>query len=300
MVFFWTGARIVVLIFLFISAWLTSYAFEDTRFGNGSYMGWTLIWASIPTVLLFFIIKGWPESEPAPGEIPSKSSHWSHSFMFIPVAIWPVILLGGGLYLINSSEPDPDYGVVDVPHEENLEGERIINFWNPTSDTLEMNTYYESSGEQRMNQTIPPGHIRYATFEANNYKFKYKNRKGEVKVQGAEFTDALSYDQAWYILDHKVDLVLLDVTIACSDTVDRDELRDVNWMELVEERYKGGELIEPKLKSVRNIQNTVIDPTFNLPLAHAKKEKVFSLIPIDRDTEITEDYLDSVVIEICF
>lgn len=300
MVVIWRGAGILVLIGFILCAWLTSYAFEDTRFGNGSYIGWTMIWSSIPTILLFLVLKNWPQSEPAPGEIPTRSSHWSHSFFFIPVAIWPVIFLGGGLYLINTSESDLNYGTVDVPEEEKLYGERIINFWNPTQDSISIETYYANSGEQRMNQKIAGGNILFATYTADNYRFNYKNRKREVKVQGAKYTDTLSYDQAWYVLDHKTDLVLVDVTVACSDTIDKIELAAIDWMELVVERYKGGELIEPKLRSKRKMKNKVIDPTFQLPLSHGDKEVVYSLIPINRDIDLTEEYLDSMVIDICF
>lgn len=76
-------------------------------------MGWTLIWTSIPTTLLFLILKGGEsneDNEQPVGSIPrgqetteensKTSSHWSHSFMFIPVAFWPIILLGLGVFLI--------------------------------------------------------------------------------------------------------------------------------------------------------------------------------------------------------
>ena len=47
----WRGFGIVVPIVLLISAWITSYWFEDTRVGNTSYLGWTLLWAGIVLIL---------------------------------------------------------------------------------------------------------------------------------------------------------------------------------------------------------------------------------------------------------
>ena len=70
----WRGAGIVVLIFFGISAWLTSYSFEDTRFGNPPYIGWTMIWASFPSFLLWLGLRGGndEEKELEPGEIPQQ------------------------------------------------------------------------------------------------------------------------------------------------------------------------------------------------------------------------------------
>jgi hypothetical protein len=301
MVFFWRGAGIFVLIFFLICAWLTSYAFVDTRLGNGSFIGWSMVWTAIPTIILYFVIKNWPESEPAPGEIQTKSTHWGHSFMFIPVIIWPVVFLGGGLYLINVSAKEQPESNTHLLEETVLEGERIINFWNPSEETLTMSTFFKENGQERMSEDIEAGKIVYGIYDADEYSFQYKNRKRNVSIQGSTINDTLSYDQAWFILDHKIDLLLVDVSLACSDKINETELRAIDWKEKIIDRFKGGQLIEPIVKSSDGkTKQTVIEPGFQLPLSIGESEIIYALIPIHRDSVATESVLDDEVVELCY
>ena len=81
--------------------------YEDTRLGNGDFMGWSMIWSAVPTFLLYLVLRKYhlKEKELAPGEIaPSqeeKSKYFTgHSFFWIPVAFWPFIFLFLGIYLV--------------------------------------------------------------------------------------------------------------------------------------------------------------------------------------------------------
>lgn len=301
MAFFYRGAGILVLVFFFISAWLTSYSFEDTRLGNGAFMGWSMIWTSIPTLLLYFIIRGWPASEPAPGEVPSKTIH---SFMFVPVIIWPILLAGGGYYFVHNSsgsDSDSDYADTNSDLPSQLEGERIINFWNPHKDSVLVDVTYSEDGSQRMNENIGAGSIIYATYDADHYTFVHGGKEKSITVHGSDAEGDHTYSQAWYVLDKEIDLIMINVTMACSDTVDRVELADMDWKSKIIERYIGGQLIEPEiLLKNKKSKLTVIDPGFDLPLEIEKGEKVYSLIPIRNDLKTTEEYLDSMIIELCY
>lgn len=303
MVYVYRGAGILILVFFFICAWLTSYSFEDTRLGNGAFMGWSMIWTSIPTLLLYFIIRAWPASEPAPGEIPTKTTH---SFMFVPVLIWPILLAGGGYYFVHNSgdsesDSDSDYAETNSDLPSQLEGERIINFWNPHEDSVLVDVIYSEDGSQRMNENIGAGGIIYATYDADHYTFVHGGKEKSITVHGSDAEGEHTYSQAWYVLDKEIDLILLNVTSACSDTINREELEAMDWQSTIIERYTGDQLIELEI-SLENENNklTVVDPGFDLPLEKEKGEKVYSLIPIRNDLKTTEEYLDSMIIELCY
>ena len=152
-----------------------------------------------------------------------------------------------------------------------------------------------------MNENIGAGSIIYATYDADHYTFVHGGKEKSITVHGSDAEGDHTYSQAWYVLDKEIDLIMINVTMACSDTVDRVELADMDWKSKIIERYIGGQLIEPEiLLKNKKSKLTVIDPGFDLPLEIEKGEKVYSLIPIRNDLKTTEEYLDSMIIELCY
>lgn len=301
MVFIWSGSGISVLIYFGLSAWLTSYSFDDVTLGNGAYMGWSMIWACIPTFLHTLALMAMTKDEVKlePGEVPAKTKH---AFMFIPVGIWAVILLAGGIYFVIKSPAEMEEETVqEIPEVENeLEGERVINFWNPTDKTITVDATYNSSGEHRMTETIEPNNIRYATYVADYYDISFGNKKRKIKVEGGNCEDSTCYDQTWFLLDKNLDLVLIEVTDVCNTTINKGGIREINWLAKKPKRYEGGDLIEPVLKAKSGIYYRVVDPSFTLPTKVEEGQVIYSLVPIETGLKLTEAYLDSMIIDLCF
>jgi len=98
MIFIWRGTGITVPIFFFISAWITSYWFEDTRLGNSAFIGWSMLWAGILLSLQGLAIYGGGLPDEETGEVPPKTYN---DFFWIPVIIWGLGFIGLSIWLIN-------------------------------------------------------------------------------------------------------------------------------------------------------------------------------------------------------
>ncbi|MCH2235760.1 MAG: hypothetical protein MK078_16080 [Crocinitomicaceae bacterium] len=309
MVFIWRGGGIIVPIFLVISGWLTGYAFDDVRFGNNVFMGWTMIWASIPLGLLGLAFIGMNAPDPETGEQPPKSRH---DFFFIPVWIWALFFLVFGIYWVNK-DPDPGFNYTNDVVEQtadnedrnvsNNEGsnlhEQIVNFYNPYEDTVNVQVDSED-GEGLMDSDIPPGHIRYFNLEKGHYVVKHYGMEDEIYVKGSEAVDSTTYDEAWFVAGGGYDLIFLDVTEACTDAINKTELRDIDWTSRVEKRHAGNEIMFPRVYGNGKTKYLIKEPGFTLPTSVQENQKVFALIPIKHSQETTEEYLDEMVIDICY
>ena len=86
----WKGFGIIVPIIFFITGWICSYFFEDTRLGNFAYIGTIMLFSALPVGLI-----GLGMSQPDEDGTPAKQ----HSFFFLPVAWWGLIFIVGGVLL---------------------------------------------------------------------------------------------------------------------------------------------------------------------------------------------------------
>lgn len=97
----------MVPIILAICCWITSYWFEDTRLGNGAYMGWSMIWAGIPLLLVGGLLAASNLTEAEDSEETSTENNESdevaqksyNDLFFIPVWIWGIAFIAFGIYL---------------------------------------------------------------------------------------------------------------------------------------------------------------------------------------------------------
>jgi hypothetical protein len=255
------------------------------------------------------IMPGEPDEET--GEV--KSRWGGGTFFWIPVIFWGVGFLALSIWLINK-DPDPsgsDYSGADtemtsgddskeVAVEEELSGERVVYFYNSMEDSTKVELIYNKSGSDCWSQTIPSGNIVYVTFAASEYKIFTNDQSEVVSIQGSEQEGDNFYDDAWYVLGEETDLLFVNVTWAC-DKINEPEIRAIDWMEKLKERYDGSSLIEPRLKTTKEGKFfTVISPGISLPVTHSEDENVFAFIPIPKGVEATDAYLDSMIVDVCF
>lgn len=307
MVIVWRGIGIAVPIVLVIVGIINSYFFEDARFGNGYYMGWNMFWSSLVLGLVALGIKGGEseERELEPGEIyqPAK-----HDFFWIPVWVWAAVFFGWGLYLVftatDTSENTYDYDysetISGIP--EGVSNERKINFWNPQEDSVTVNTTYAEDGSHRMTETIKSGNVIYGDYYADKYRVEYLGKQKKITVHGTEADGDHIYNDGWCILGKGIDFYVLETTTACSDTINRGEIRAIDWMPLIKgDRYDGSKLVEFDLR-LKDKSKTldVYGPGFTLPVEHDANTIIYSIIPIQSELELTEEYLDSMVIDVCY
>ena len=95
----------MVPITIFISAWLTSYRFEDVTLSNGSYMAWVLLWTGIVLTLLgllLFPIQKDPETQ-------QRKYVGGHDFFWVPMVAWGIGFLAFSIYLFVKPAPEDKY-----------------------------------------------------------------------------------------------------------------------------------------------------------------------------------------------
>ena len=323
----WRGSGILVLIYFFLSAWICSYWFDDTRFGNSAYLGWTLFYTAIVTTLhalaIYVSRKGHDANDPEP---PKPMMH-SHLF-FIPVLFWPLILGGLSAKFLYSAEPsEPDYA--DAPVETTIKDElpvRTINFLNTSEDTM----YYEIGGpggayeynsiEPRsyISRTIDPGKYYINGYNAagevvfsfpaaklSKDKKKYaeaEDRDGNTvphRVIGDGTESEKDYDDVWVVLNGERDMLMVEVTSLCTDSLSKELVNATDWTKLAK-TYDGTDIIEPLYETDpgKGIF-TVLATGEDIPQHCKKSERVFALFSMERGTELTNEYLAKRVMNRC-
>lgn len=91
----WRGLGFIVPVLSFLTAWILSYWFEDTRLGNWAYTSLILLITG-PILILVGIpfFKGKEKQD-----VGQPAYIQRHDFFWIPISIWGIILLGLGIYL---------------------------------------------------------------------------------------------------------------------------------------------------------------------------------------------------------
>ncbi|UKN03384.1 hypothetical protein K6119_07625 [Paracrocinitomix mangrovi] len=301
MVFIWRGAGIIVPIFVFISGWIVSSRFEDTRLGNPHFMGWTLLWAGIALTLIGLAL--WqmtkaPDDENKslePGEIPTKSRH---DFFWIPVWIWGVGLTALSIYLIFSGGSDEET-TISQEKDEYFFGEKMLHFHNNQDDTVQVVVFDDENG-LFMDEEIPPLHSRFLEYPGGKYTVKCQGKTTIVKVHGAQTEGDNEIEEIYFLTDNKYDLLLVNVTNACRRDINQNQLEEIDWTSKVVKRINAAPYYEVEAKTSKFSEMVVFSPTIPLPLELEEGQEAFAYITIPAGSDIEETYLDSAVISICF
>lgn len=298
MVFIWRGFGIAVPIVFFLSAWITSYWFQDTRLMNAGYIGWSMLWAGI--VLIFFALASFGQTLDENGQPTDKKAY--NDFFWIPIWIWSLGFIGGSIYLINTA-PEPvesnysDIGsdsendaYVDQEKEEITE--RALYLYNCAADSIKIEiTETKPDDGTSFNFYVQDNDYEYVVVEPDRYTVKMNDYTQKINLRKKYKSHENDYDAAWLVLCAEVDLVLVDVTEICKSNVTAEELSKMNWEDKVIERFNGDKLIEPNLKSERGGEVQVVAPGYYIPEEHGRRERVYALIPIDRPLEVNEEFL---------
>lgn len=297
----WRGSGITVPIFTFLSAYLMSFWYDDTRFGNYPYLGWTLLWAGILLTVQGAAVWGGGKPDPETGQIHIKKGH---DFFFIPVLLWGLAWVGLSFWLINK-EPTPTY----IPSETTsssdsiytLDDERMVNIYNPYSDSMEVTITDLITKEELVTTTIPGQFTQYKSFDLGTYYVENKTLEytEKMRVKKGERSSMHEYNELWYVLDGAMDLVLVDVTEVCDSTLTEEEIAAIDWTSRVHEKYNGKQMVEPYVKYEIQEKPIIIGVGFDLPRSHTKREKVYALIPVNNRNKLEEALLDDWVQYMC-
>lgn len=338
MVFIWRGAGILVPIIFLISGWIVSYWFEDTRLGNPVFMGWTAFYAGIFNFVTGLGLMGMSDDNDnhniEPGEVPVKKKH---DFFWIPVIVWGLLFGGWSAYLLIGGESQPKTSDIEYYDNEDDENDafgtkRVINYYNPTEDS--MSYFIQDRADFLESEYVGPLSFESKKYSEDTYLIAGFDHMDEIqlslsdedfvededkytivevenddgttsrvyhRIVNPETRDKNDYDESWIVLTGTHDLILVDVSMTCSDTITKGTIWDMNWMNNVEERYDGRDMIEPLYKKdPKGKTFTVMGPGERIPVKIGKKEIVYALIPIPHDQELTREYLRDKIIEVTF
>lgn len=332
MVFIWKGIGLIVPIGLVGIGLLVSLFFDDKRLGNTSLLGWSFFCAS----LLFIIIGGLltlstkdEEGNPLP-----KVSVKRHTFFFIPVLFWGIILFAVSIYLLfiynpnktTSFEPLVDFESTELTENENT----VVNFYNPTNDTLVyifVDQYgtseevklgnYESDYQLASGQEDQANLIGAMTLDGlttqmlqptdkNNYdkaKFISVDENGKkVLLRKVRYpTPATNdYDEVWVLLSKDYNLALVDVSSLYPDgKFNSDLIKSTNWSDKVTQKHSGSDLIEISVSHPeKEGKIQVIEPNTSFPKEVSNKTKTFFLIDYQDEKELTNTHLKEEIIRL--
>lgn len=302
MVFIWRGFGIVVPIVLFISCWITSYWFKDTKLLNAVFIGWSMLWAGI--TLILFALASFGEKLDENGQPTGKRA--LNDFFWIPVWVWSLAFIVGSLFLINKEDSSGNYSSSgntdldqtvesDPPIIEEVVAEkakRNLYLYNCAADSMAIeitDTYGDT--DLRYDFYVQDNDYEFVTVLPDRYTVKMGDYTQKINLKESKKRTDRDYDGAWLVLCAEVDLVVVDVTDICKENVSVEELAGINWEDQVLERYNGDELIEPNIKSKLGGEVKVVAPNFYIPQEREKRQRIYSLVPISRSDEISQEIL---------
>jgi hypothetical protein len=298
MVFIWRGFGIAVPIIFFLSGWITSYWFEDTRLLNSAFIGWSMLWAGI--VLILFALASFGSTVDEDGQPTGEKAY--NDFFWIPIWVWSLGFIAGSIYLINkddsrSSSSEYSYVESDLDHEPIVEEvdedeERNLYLYNCAADSIKINiTETNDDDGSTFNFYVQNNDYEFVSVEPDRYTVIMNDYTQKINLRKSYKSHENDYDGAWLVLCAEIDLVAVDVTSLCKKDVTAEDVTEIVWMDKVIERYNGDDLIEPNLKSKRGGEVKVASPGYYIPEERKKRERIYALLPIDRALEVTEDFL---------
>lgn len=326
----WRGAGVMVPITIVISSWLTGYWYEDESFFNDSFMSWMLLWSGIFLTLLglgLFPFKKDPETQ-------QRKYVGGNDFMFVPLIVWGIGILGYSVFLFNKPEPIDKYKELreeianlenpsDLPYDEYLnsvdshqmpsgltyyknmtglkEGQRYVCFFNPKKDSVQFSFKLKGDSEDNaFKQSAAPEAVIGAVVKSGTYILSYNGVQLEVNITPSKTRESYDWDDAWFILGEGTEFLLVDVSEVCHDSLSVESLRLINWEEKVKERYAQTNPIEVNVKREFEKLIFIRHPYYSLPVQRDKTEQIYTLIPIPSSKEVSDEYLDNFMENLCF
>lgn len=310
MVIIFRGLGILVPIVLFISGWIVSFWFKDTRIGNPPFMGWTLFYTAIVCLLLGLVTFGGKDERGNP--IPKNKHH----FFYIPIVFWAFIFGGVSAYLLLATGKKSD----ESSKQELAVADTIpkIHFYNPTADTLDYLIY--TKGGLSEQQTLEPfttsstilipgksyvlgaldmkGEATmtlpyYEKYDASLYeKVKEDGRDVEQRLIRPLSKQTNDYEDNWMLLDGNYDMILVDVTEIYNGTIQNEKIAKIDWMKKIKSRHSGSELIELSIAASSPEGSVYVSAPYTyLPVSNEKERSVYLILTFRNDEEVTNDFI---------
>lgn len=330
MVIIWKGFGLIVPIALVGIGYLTSLFYDDKRLGNTDLLGWTFLWSSI-----IFLIVGIGFS--SVGEDEKEVKHkplWQHTFFFIPILFWGIILLAFSVYFLliyNPNKVDSPLNSGDLAPYEQIEVEgTTVHFYNPTGDTM---IYYFSDQYENNNKVKLAGYetdyqvgsgqedqanlIGAMTLDGvtklmivpEDQKKYDKNKFIVVKENGKDVLlrkielptkETNDYDDVWVLLDKEFSLALIDVTsLYKNGKINSEVIKQTNWNAKIVEKHSGNDIIKLNVSHPnKNGTLKVIEPNTVFPEEIDGSTKVYFLAEYLDENDLTNDYLIGEIIRL--
>jgi hypothetical protein len=309
----WRGFGIIVPIIVVITGLLVSWISgdPDTRLGNPTLTGWTALISGILIFLLGLGLRGNGEEKDAEGNTVKKK----HDFFWIPVFIWGLILGLSSIYLLgfakkgdapNSSTASNDTTKTTLS-EDVPSATRVVNFFNPSKDTLTYIVADEKGKGLIEKKKVAPNSFTSTELAEGDYLFSaYKGQEATLSLPAEEFAKDESkyvllkddkgsfyqrilnpktkegddYDEAWLVLDGKTQLLLVNVSTACDPEITKDDVLKAEWTGSIQEEYDSRDLVEPLYKKfLKDESIKVVGPGQKLPQQIEESEEYFLLVP---------------------
>ena len=271
----WRGMGIIVPIIFFVTGLLYSLISgdPDKRLGNTDMIAWTSMISGILLTLIGFGALGMTNKDAQGNE-----KRASHDFFFIPIIVWGVLLGILSIYMFfftGKSEEEPEANPVadTVVDEPEVARTRVVNFFNPSKDSLKYLVNDETGTGLVAKGTVGPNEYESVEIDEATYMFiarnmqdkssfylpseedakdesKYKlyeDDKGKFyqRILKAATPEEADYDEVWFVLDGKTELLLVDANTASDSDVTRGDIRKTKWADKIVDQYKATDLMEP-------------------------------------------------------
>lgn len=318
----WKGSGIVLVVVVFLIAWIVGFWFPDHRLGNLNMTGWIAFYSAIVALLHGLAVL------PRKDENGQKTGRlMDHSLFYIPMIFWAPILGGISIYCLliagGKNVADPVAGKGDtaaVPM-------RTVHFLNSSEDTV-MLMVSSSSGYYKEEKIKPLTYVEeqlakgsyvfaassmddsllyylpgpgLANSPARSVKAKTKDGKEyfELKIDGGT-PDPNDYDEAWVILDEERRLFLVEVTPVCKKGLTREMVDGVDWAKQIAGVFDGRDIAEPLAgKDPGKGKFTVLSIGKKIPETLDSGERVFILFSAPPEREVTGEYIAGKVAKLC-
>ncbi len=291
-------------------------------------MGFVFLSTSILVLIQALMVKAMqsaPSEEGAEQAEPKPKGR--HTFFYIPVFYWGLLTAGLCIYFfvsggIGNPKKRSNDSYVSTSKKEEEKPKRIINFLNPTADTLYC-YIGEPGGNERKEKIGPntysslevdPGEYLFGAFDLDNNlvyshadeyekdQSKYhrvKEKDGKVfyyRIVSSPTPEKTDYDEAWYVMDGKKQLIMIDVTDICFADRTKKDITGVNWRDHIVEEYDPGDLIEPLAGSGSQTNCTVLNLGEDIPTRAKSGKLVYWMTSFSRDIKITDEVIEQKII----
>ncbi len=307
----WRGAGILVPILFFLSGWITSYSYDDVTLGNTEYMKWTLLWPGILLTLIGLFVLPIKKDE--------ETGKWkyvgNHDLFWVPMVVWGILFLSFSIKFFvadplveDETEYDESYTEEETEstaasysmNEKGIkEGERVVKIYNPTDAPITIYIYAPGHSEDALSAEVPVKDNLFIALAEGDHVVQFNNTTKEFSVKGSSTLANYNSDDVWIVLADDMDFLLVDVTAACAE-ITKPELREIDWLKNIYNRYNGKEKIDMNVKQRDGKYMVIREPYYNLPISHTDKEHIYSIIPIPSGEEETDKYIEEFIISICW